>query len=195
MAKRVVVGISGATGPIYGIRLLEALSEAGVESHLILSKWARATINIETDYTVEQVIQMATVLHSFDNQAASVSSGSYPVDGMVIIPCSMKTVASVRVGLADNLLARTADVTLKEGRRLIIVPRESPLSTIHLENLLALSRMGVAIIPPMPAFYNNPKTILDVVDHTVARVLDHLGIDNNLSARWGPKKGQAFEED
>lgn len=185
---KIIVGISGATGAIYGIRMLEALSAAGVETHLILSSWAEKTIVIETKYTVEEVKRLASVVHSSSNMAASISSGSFRTDGMVIAPCSMKTLAAVSHGYSDNLVARAADVVLKERRKLVLIPREAPLHEIHLENMLRLARMGVVILPPMPAFYNQPETIDDIVNHTVARALDQFGIDNNLTQRWLEKK-------
>jgi 4-hydroxy-3-polyprenylbenzoate decarboxylase len=181
---KLIVGISGATGAIYGIRLLEVLKESGVETHLILSSWAEKTILIETSYTVEEVKKLATVVHPSTNQAAIISSGSFRTDGMVIVPCSMKTLAAVSHGYSDNLLSRSADVVLKERRKLVIVPREAPLSEIHLENMLRLARMGVTILPPMPAFYNKPQTIDDIVLHTTARILDQFDIDNHISKRW-----------
>ncbi|PWA12540.1 phenolic acid decarboxylase subunit B [Pueribacillus theae] len=181
---KIVVGISGATGSIYGIRLLEALKECGVETHLIISSWAEKTIKIETSYTVDSVKSLATHVYSSNNQAAIISSGSFRTDGMIIAPCSMKSLASISYGLADNLLSRAADVIIKEKRKLVLVPREAPLSEIHLENMLRLARMGCTILPPMPAFYNNPKTIRDIVDHTIARVMDQFSIENNLTNRW-----------
>lgn len=181
---RLVVAITGATGAVFGIRLLQALKELGVESHLILSKWAEATISLETSYSVGEVRELATKVYSLNDQAAKVSSGSFLTDGMIIAPCSMKTLASIRMGLADNLVTRTADVTIKESRKLVLVPRETPLSTIHLENMLYLSRLGVRIVPPMPAFYNHPQTVEDIVNHVIARLLDQFGIENNLTSRW-----------
>jgi 4-hydroxy-3-polyprenylbenzoate decarboxylase len=183
--RRLIVGITGTTGSILGIRLLEALGALGVETHLVLSEWAERTIRIETSYTVAEVLDLASTHYDNRNQAAPISSGSFRVDGMIIIPCSMHTLAAVAHGLADKLIARAADVTLKERRRLVIVPRETPLSTIHLRNMLVLSETGVSIVPPMPAFYNYPETVDDVVRHIVARVLDQFGIDNDLTVRWG----------
>ncbi len=181
---KIIVGISGATGAIYGIRLLEALKNADVETHLIISEWAETTIKLETDHDLEYVKNLAAYTYSNSNQAALLSSGSFITDGMIVAPCSMKSVASIRHGLADNLLTRAADVILKEKRKLILIPRESPLNQIHLENMLALAKMGVSISPPMPAFYNKPSTVDDIVNHTITRILDQLGIENNLSKRW-----------
>ncbi|QKS70081.1 UbiX family flavin prenyltransferase [Paenalkalicoccus suaedae] len=184
MTKRIIIGMSGSTGPIYGIRLLEELSKLDVETHLIMSDWSEKTIKIETDYKVEDVKKLATHIHPPQNQAAIISSGSFQTDAMIIVPCSMKTLSAVAHGYADNLISRAADVILKERRRLIMVPRETPLNDIHLENMLKLSRMGVIMAPPMPAFYNNPETIEDMVDNTVSRLLDHLQIDHQLTKRW-----------
>ncbi len=181
---RIIVGMSGATGAIFGIRILEVLKEANIETHLVMSKWAKTTIGLETDYSVEDVKNLATVVHSPENQAASISSGSFRVDGMVVAPCSMKTLAAIRMGYAEDLLARAADVILKERKKLVLLTREMPLNDIHLENMLALSRMGVTILPPVPAFYNRPKSIDEIVNHIVARTLDQFGIDNALTRRW-----------
>lgn len=181
---RIIVGISGATGAIFGIRMLEAFRASGVETHLVISKWAEATIKLETEYSVEEVKELATVVHSSMNQAASISSGSFRVDGMIIAPCSMKTLASIRAGMSEGLLGRAADVILKERKKLVLLTRETPLNDIHLENMLALSRMGAVIVPPVPAFYNHPVTIDDIVKHIVARTLDQFGIDNSLTKRW-----------
>lgn len=181
---KIVVGISGATGPIYGIRLLEVLKDFGVETHLILSQWAEKTITVETDYSVDDVKKLASYVYASSNQAAIISSGSFRTDGMAIVPCSMKTLAAISHGYSDNLLSRSADVILKEKRKLVIVPRETPLSEIHLENMLKLARMGAVILPPMPAFYNKPASIDDLVNHTVSRILDQFGIENSVSKRW-----------
>ncbi|MEL7623695.1 MAG: UbiX family flavin prenyltransferase [Clostridiales bacterium] len=182
--KKIVVAISGASGAIYGIRLLEALREAGKESHLILSDWAKKTIEMETDYTVEEVIALASYHHSLNDLGASLSSGSFQHQGMVIAPCSMKTLAGIAQGLELNLIIRAASVTLKEQRKLILLPRETPLTSIHLENMLTLTRLGVVMMPPVPALYNRPASLDQVVNHTVARVLDHLNIPNELTQRW-----------
>jgi 4-hydroxy-3-polyprenylbenzoate decarboxylase len=183
--RRLVVGITGATGTIIGVRLLESLRELDIVTHLVMSEWAERTLRIETDYSVDEVRALAGVAEQFHNQAAAISSGSFPVSGMVIAPCSMRTVAAVAQGLGDNLLTRAADVMLKERRPLVVVPREMPLSSIHLRNLLALSDLGVSVVPPMPAFYNHPQSVDDIVRHIVARTLDQLGIDNDLTRRWG----------
>ena len=181
---RIIVAITGATGAAYGVRLLAALAQLGVERHLIVSRWAEVTILKETGLTAREVGAMASVLHSRDNQGATIASGSFRHDGMVVAPCSMKTLSAIRFGDADGLIARAADVTLKERRRLVLLARETPLNDIHLENMLALSRMGAIIAPPVPAFYSNPQTIDDLVDHTVGRVLDLFGLEMPQLRRW-----------
>jgi gallate decarboxylase subunit B len=186
MGKAVLIGITGASGALYGIRLLEVLKEKSkIDVHLILSEWANETIRIETSYTSEQVISMADTVYDNHDMASAVSSGSFPMEGMIIIPASMKTVAGIACGFSSNLILRAADVTIKEQRKLILVPRETPLSVIHLENLLKLARHGVSIIPAVPGFYSQPKTIADLVDHTVGKVLDQFGIEHKLFQRWG----------
>jgi 4-hydroxy-3-polyprenylbenzoate decarboxylase len=181
---RLVVGISGATGAIYGIRLLQMLKEADVETDLIISDWGRVTIQHETEYTVPEVEALATQIYSNKNLAAAISSGSFRTDGMVIAPCSMKSLAAIRAGLASDLMSRAADVILKERRKLVLLPREAPLNDIHLENMLTLSRMGAVMIPPVTAFYNNPKSLTEVIDHLLYRVLDQFGIDSTGATRW-----------
>ena len=184
MVKRLIVGITGATGAIFGVRLLESLKAAEVETHLVLSRWGQRTVEHETGLTFADLESRAAVVHGSGNMAATISSGSFRTDGMVIAPCSMRTVAAIALGNGENLVHRAADVVLKERRRLVIVPRETPLSEIHLENLLKLARMGVCILPPMPAFYNKPASLDDMVDHTVARVLDQFDIDAGYARRW-----------
>jgi polyprenyl P-hydroxybenzoate/phenylacrylic acid decarboxylase-like protein len=181
---RLIVAMTGATGAVYGIRLLKALQHLGVERHLILSRWAEVTIVKETGLSVSEVCTMASVMHSPVNQSATISSGSFRHDGMVIAPCSMKTLAALRSGYADGLIVRAADVSLKERRRLVLLARETPLNDIHLENMLALSRMGAIIAPPVPAFYNNPQSVEELVDHTVGRVLDLFGLEMPQLKRW-----------
>jgi len=193
MPSRVVVGMTGATGAAIGIRILETLSAVGVETHLVLSKWARATIEMETDYSVRQVQSLADQCYSSHDQAAAISSGSFRTDGMIVAPCSMKTLAAIRMGYGEGLIPRAADVTLKERRRLVLVPRETPLSEIHLENMLALARMGAVMVPPMPAFYNNPTGVADIVDHVTSRVLDLFGVDNDLTTRWDGGKAARLQ--
>jgi 4-hydroxy-3-polyprenylbenzoate decarboxylase len=182
---RLIVGMTGASGAALGVRLLEALRELpDVETHLVMSRWARTTIELETPYTAGEVAKLADVTYRPGDQAAAISSGSFQTDGMVVVPCSMKSVAGIRSGYADNLVGRAADVVLKERRRLVLIPRETPLSEIHLDNLLALARMGVTILPLMPAFYNNPTSIEDILDHLVVRVLDQFGLPAPHAHRW-----------
>ncbi len=184
MSGKIIVGITGASGAIFGIRTLEILRDLNVETHLILSRWARATIAQETAYSAEQVEKLASKVHACDNQAAPVSSGSFRTDGMIIAPCSMKTLAAIRTGYSDNLLSRAADVVLKERRKLILLARESPLSEIHLDNMLALTRMGAVIFPPVPALYNGPQSVADIVNHIVGRMLDQFGLEAPGMSRW-----------
>ena len=183
--RRLIVGMTGSTGAIFGVRFLEALKAAGgVESHLIVSKWAQRTIEHETNYTLEQVRALAGVVHSPGDMGATLSSGSFLTEGMVVIPCSVRTLAGIAQGVGDHLVHRAADVILKERRKLVLVVRETPLSEVHLENMLKLSRMGVTMLPPMPAFYNHPQSIDDLVNHTVGRVLDQFGIPAPFEKRW-----------
>jgi 4-hydroxy-3-polyprenylbenzoate decarboxylase len=184
MVKRIIVGITGATGAIFGVRALEALKQAGVETHLVLSKWGQQTVEHETGLTLQDLQERASVLHGTGNMAATISSGSFRTEGMLIAPCSMRTTAAIAHGTGDNLVHRAADVVLKERRLLVLVPRESPLSEVHLENLLKLARLGARIVPPMPAFYNHPASLDDMVNHVVARVLDQFGIDAPFAQRW-----------
>jgi 4-hydroxy-3-polyprenylbenzoate decarboxylase len=182
--RRLIVGMTGSTGAVFGIRLLEALKHSEVESHLIISKWAQRTIEHETRHTLEQVRALATVVHSQGDMGASISSGSFITEGMVVIPCSVRTLGGIANGYGEHLVHRAADVILKERRRLVLVVRETPLSEVHLENMLKLARMGVVMLPPMPAFYNQPQTIDDIVDHIVFRVLDQFGIAAPFAKRW-----------
>jgi len=185
--RRLIVGLTGATGAIFGVRLLEALKDCDIETYLIISRWAQRTIEHETPYTVKQVGALATVIYNSADMAAEVSSGSFITDGMVVIPCSMRTLGCIAHGYGEHLVHRAADVVLKERRKLVLVPRESPLSELHLGNMLKLARMGVSIVPPMPAFYNNPKSIDDIIDHVVVRVLDQFGIAAPSAKRWDGK--------
>jgi 4-hydroxy-3-polyprenylbenzoate decarboxylase len=182
--KRIIVGITGATGSILGVRLLEVMREAGVESHLVMSKWGARTMIHETSRSIDDVNALASQAHNSNDQGATISSGSFLTDGMVIAPCSMRTLAAIATGQGDHLVHRAADVTIKERRKLVLVVRESPLSEIHLENMLKLARMGVTILPPMPGFYIHPKSIDEMVDHIVMRILDQFGIRTDLTARW-----------
>ena len=182
--RRLIIGMTGSTGAIFGIRMLEALQRTDVETHLIISKWAQRTIEHETRHTLEQVRAMATVVHSQGDMGASISSGSFLTEGMVVIPCSVRTLGGIANGYGEHLVHRAADVILKERRKLVLVVRETPLSEVHLENMLKLARMGVVMLPPMPAFYNHPKTVEDVIDHIVMRVLDQFGIETPFAKRW-----------
>ena len=179
-----VVGMTGATGIVYGIRLLEMLRRAGVETHLILSRWARRTMVHETDFQPDDVLKLATRSYPPMDLGAAVSSGSFVARGMVIVPCSVRTLGAIATGQGDNLIHRAADVTLKERRKLVLVLREMPLSDIHLENMLKLSRMGAVMCPPVPAFYQRPRGLDDIIDYTVVRVLDQVGIHLETQDRW-----------
>src|SRR5215467_10428532 len=181
---RIIVAITGATGTVLGIRTLQMLKDAGVETHLVVSKWGARTLLHETPHTVEYVKSLATVVYGDSDQGAAISSGSFVTDGMIIAPCSVRTLAAIAHGHGDNLIHRAADVILKERRKLVLVLREAPLSDIHLENMLKLSRMGVVITPPVLAFYNNPQTLDDAVNHIVMRALDAFGIHVDVSGRW-----------
>lgn len=181
----IVIGVTGATGTIYAINLLKALKAADeVNTHLIMSDWAKENLTIETKYSLEDVENLATVIYDNQDLGARISSGSFITEGMIIVPCSMKTLSSIAQGYDENLIARTASVMLKEGRKLVLSPRESPLSPIHLENMLKLSRIGVRIVPPMPAFYSHPQGIEDIVNHHVMKILDQFGIDFDQAKRW-----------
>ena len=183
--QRLVIGISGATGAIYGIRLLQVLKEApGVETHLVMSKAAERTITYETELTLRQVREMADVAYNVKDIGATISSGSFSVEGMIIAPCSMKTLASVANSFSMDLLGRAADVTLKEGRRLVLLVREAPLHLGHLRLMVKAAEIGATIVPPVPAFYNFPKTLDDIVNHTVGRVLDLFHLDVEIVKRW-----------
>ena len=181
---RLIVGITGATGTIFGVRLLQMLHGSGVETHLVMSKWAARTLVHETDYTIEQVQNLATHNYPLGDQGAAISSGSFVTLGMVIVPCSMRSLAAIANGLADNLIHRAADVILKERRKLVLVVRESPLHDIHLENMLKLSKMGVVILPPVPAFYNHPQNLDDMINHVTMRILDQFDIHLDVMNRW-----------
>jgi 4-hydroxy-3-polyprenylbenzoate decarboxylase len=181
--RRLIVALTGASGSILGVRLLERLKTTDIETHLVMSRWGARTLVHETSYTPEQVQALASVVHPLTDQGASISSGSFLTIGMVVAPCSARTLAAIAHGIGDNLIHRAADVVLKERRKLVLAVREAPLSEIHLENMLKLSRMGVVICPPVPAFYTRPKSIDEMVDQTVSRILDQLGIHLD-SQRW-----------
>lgn len=181
---RLIVGVTGATGTIFGVRLLQMLHGSGVETHVVMSKWAARTLIHETQHTVEEVEGLATQVYPLGDQGAAISSGSFVTLGMVVAPCSMRTLAAIANGLADNLIHRAADVILKERRKLVLVVRESPLHDIHLENMLKLSRMGVVILPPVPAFYNHPQNLDDMINHVTMRILDQFDIHLDVMNRW-----------
>jgi 4-hydroxy-3-polyprenylbenzoate decarboxylase len=186
-----VVGLSGASAAIYGIRLLEALQSLDVESHLVITDPARDIITLETKYDVSQVEALANHVHPVRDLGAAISSGSFKTDGMVVVPCSIKTLSAVANSHNDNLLVRTADVTLKERRRLVLVVRETPLHSGHLNLMKRVSDVGAVVYVPVPAFYAQPKTIDDIVDHTVGRILDLFDIDHDLVTRWDSLPGPA----
>jgi 4-hydroxy-3-polyprenylbenzoate decarboxylase len=181
---KIVIGFSGASGIIYGIRLLEILHSTNIQTYLIISEWAKKNIEIETDKTLEYVKSLSSVNYDNFKLDASVSSGSFLHDGMVIVPCSMKSLSSIANGYDDTLISRAASVTLKESRKLIIVPRETPLSRIHLENMVKLQEAGAIILPAMPGFYHKPSTIEEIIDHLVGKILDQLNIKHGLFKRW-----------
>lgn len=181
---RIVVGITGATGIIYAVRILQILKELNIETHLVISKWAHATLKYETPLGPAEIAGLATKTYGPRDVSAPPASGSFQHDGMIIVPCSMKTLAAVRCGLGEDLIARAADVSLKEDRKLVLVVRETPLNDIHLDNMLVLRRAGAVIFPPMPAFYTRPKSIDDIIDQSVGRMLDSLGIFTDTFPRW-----------
>jgi len=182
---KLIVGITGSTGVIYGVRLLQVLKEKNIQTHLIITEWAKKCLTMETQFKPDDVKLLATTVSDEANMAASVSSGTHKVDGMIVIPCSMKTLSSISNGYDETLVARAAGVTLKESRKLVLVTRETPLTAINLENMLKLARLGVVILPPMPGFYTKPKTIDEIVNHTVGKCLDQFDIEHNLYKRWG----------
>ncbi|MCB1777646.1 MAG: UbiX family flavin prenyltransferase [Candidatus Competibacteraceae bacterium] len=193
---RLIVGISGASGVIYGIRLLEALKAMpNIETHLVISKGGKLNIGFETAWKIKEVEALAAIVHNDQNLAAAISSGSFQTEGMIVAPCSMKTLSSVVNSYADNLIARAADVVLKERRRLVLVPRESPLHVGHTRLLHEAALMGAIICPPMPSFYNTPKSVDDIVNHTVGRILDLFDLDSGLVRRWAGPPDDAERED
>jgi flavin prenyltransferase len=193
--RRIILGITGASGAIYGVRLLERLRDLPVETHLIATKWARVTIEHETGRSFAEVKQLADHVYAENDQAATVSSGSFLTDGMVIAPCSTKTLAAIANGFAYNLVCRAADVVLKERRRLVLVVRETPLHATHLRNMLTLTEMGATVAPPVPAFYALPQSIDDIVDQTVERLLDQFDFQLDSPYRWGGLRNGPTDED
>ena len=182
--SRLIVGITGATGAIFGVRLLQALAGTDVETHLVISKWGARTLVHETPYSVEEVERLAARHYSPNDMGAAISSGSFSTRGMVVVPCSMRSVAAIANGYGEHLVHRAADVILKERRKLVLVAREAPLSEVHLENLHKLARMGVVIFPPVAAFYNHPRSMEEMIDHIVMRILDQFDIHLDLAGRW-----------
>lgn len=182
--KSLVVGMTGASGAVFGVRLLEAARDAAIETHLVVSKWGRRTLEHETGKSLDDLRALADRHYGPADMGALMSSGSFPVDGMAVAPCSARSLAAIAAGLSENLIHRAADVMIKERRPLVLVVRETPLSAIHLENMLKLSRLGVTIMPPVPAFYNRPRSIEAMVDHTVARVFDQFGLRLDMAERW-----------
>lgn len=183
--KRLIIGITGATGAVYGVRLLQALREqATIETHIIISDAGALSLHQELGMNRKEVESLAHIAHSVRDIGASIASGSLQTEGMIIAPCSMKTLAAVALGISDNLIARAADVTLKERRRLVLMVRETPLNLAHLRNMTAITEMGGIVFPPLPAFYQRPQSIAEMVDHTVGRVIDLFGIEHQLAPRW-----------
>lgn len=186
---RIIVGITGATGVIYGIRTLETLKKLGVETHLVISNAGRRTIELETNYSIKSIVALADQVNDISNIGAAISSGSFKTDGMIIAPCSVKSLSAIANSYNDNLLIRTADVALKERRRLVMVVRETPLHIGHLRLMTTAAEMGAVILPPMPAYYHLPQTVDDIINQTVGKVLDQFGLEHNLFPRWqGDKK-------
>lgn len=190
--RRIIVGISGASGVIFGVRLLEVLGEIGVETHLVISKAAEQTLAYETDWTGKMVRRLAARSYHIHDVAAPISSGSFRTMGMIVMPCSVKTMSEIATGVTGNLLSRAADVILKERRTLVLAVRESPLHAIHLRNMATLAEMGAIIAPPVPGFYSRPKTVADLVDHSVGRALDLFGLEAGLVKRWRESEAKAF---
>lgn len=182
--KRLIVGLTGATGVIMGVRLLETLYAMDVETHLVISDAAVRNVEIETDYSVEEISELADVTHDFHDVAAVIASGSFRTDGMIVMPCSIKTLSSIANSYADNLITRAADCTLKEGRKLVLAVRETPLHKGHLQLMARVNDIGGVILPPVPAFYNHPETIEDLIDHFVGKILDQFGMRSHSFKRW-----------
>ena len=188
---KLLVALSGGSGVVYAIRLLEVLHTLKVDIHLIVSKWARECLRFESDKDIDYLASLANAIYDNDNLASAPASGSFKLDGMIIIPCSMKTLASIAYGFDDTLIARAASVCIKEGRKLVLVPRETPLNAIHLENMLKLARLGVVILPAMPGFYHKPKSVDDLINHIVGKILDQFNIEHEIFKRW---KGEELVE-
>jgi flavin prenyltransferase len=194
MQRRLIIGITGASGVVYGERLLRLLHGLDIETHLVLTKSAALTINYELDRSVDSIKALASKTHPIGDVGASIASGSFKTAGMIIAPCSMHTLAAIATGVCDNLLTRAADVTLKERRRLVLLVRETPLHLGHLRNMTAVTEMGAIVSPPVPAFYSRPKTIEDLVDHTIGRALDLFDIDTRTVTRWRENEPPSRED-
>jgi flavin prenyltransferase len=190
LKNRIIVGISGASGAVYGVRMLQVLRDLPVETHLVISRAAEMTLAYETDFKAKDVRALADIVHSVGDVGAPIASGSFRTLGMVVAPCSVHSMAEIATGMTSNLLTRAADVVLKERRRLVLMLRETPLHTGHLRNLTALSEMGAIIAPPVPAFYAKPKSVEDIVDHSIGRVLDLFGFDTGTVRRWGEPRDE-----
>ncbi|KAJ5273354.1 hypothetical protein N7478_008479 [Penicillium angulare] len=188
--RRIIVALTGATGSILGIKTLIALRQLNIETHLVISKWAEATIKYETDYTIPNIRALADHVYNINDMSAPIASGSFRVDGMLVVPCSVKTLAAINSGICDDLICRAADVVLKERRRLVLAVRETPLSSIHLQNMLSVTQAGGIIFPPVPAFYVKPSSVDDLVDHSVGRMLDLFDLDTGDFERWEGWKKQ-----
>jgi 4-hydroxy-3-polyprenylbenzoate decarboxylase len=193
--RRLIVAMTGATGTVIAVRLLQMLQQTDIETHLVMSKWAVRTLLHETSYRPEDVERMATHVYAPGDQGAAISSGSFITEGMIVVPSSMRTLAAIAHGFGDNLIHRAADVVLKERRKLVLAVRESPFNDIHLENMLKLSRMGAVICPPMPAFYTRPATVDDIVTWAAARLLDQVGIHTSITKRWDGKMDVGATDD
>jgi 4-hydroxy-3-polyprenylbenzoate decarboxylase len=188
MSKRIVIGISGASGVTYGVRMLDVLRKTDYETHLIISNAGRLNIEIETSYTPAEVEAMADFIYDHNDMAASLASGSFLTEGMVVVPCTIKSLSGIAHSYNENLLVRAADVTLKEKRKLVLVVRETPLHVGHLRLMTLAAEMGAHILPPVPSFYHQPETIEDIIDQTIGKVFDYMGIEHNLFKRWGENK-------
>jgi 4-hydroxy-3-polyprenylbenzoate decarboxylase len=186
---RLIVGISGATGAIYGIRTLEVLRRLGIETHLVISDAGKKTVHLETDYDIHTIEKIATEVHQIGNIGASIASGSFKTDGMVIVPCSVKSLSAIANSYNENLLIRAADVAIKERRKLVLVVRETPLHLRHLQLMTRVAAAGGVILPPMPAYYNRPQTMDDIINHTVGKILDQFDLDHTLFTRWRGANG------
>jgi 4-hydroxy-3-polyprenylbenzoate decarboxylase len=192
--RRLIVGISGASGVIYGVRLLELLRGSGIETHLVVSRAAEVTLAHETELKVAEVRALATVAYAAQDVAAPISSGSFRTEGMIVVPCSIRTMSEIATGVTSSLMTRAADVVLKERRRLVLAVRETPLHTGHLRTMTQLSEMGAVVAPPVPAFYAEPQSLGDMIDHTLGRMLDLFGIDLGTVRRWGEASSRPAAE-